>query len=73
MLDLSHLHHWVSLFQNIIQSPLMHLCHRGKISKILLCLMIVKVGLLTCQTFRNNHFHLLISVESATLKVSLYC
>jgi hypothetical protein len=29
-----------SLFLNIIQSVLMHLCHRGKISKITLCLMI---------------------------------
>ena len=33
----------------------------------------VKLGLLTCQTFTNGHFHFLITVEPATSKVSLYC
>jgi len=44
MLDVLDLNNWVSLFHNIIQRVLMNLCHRGKISKIPLCLMISKGG-----------------------------
>jgi hypothetical protein len=32
----------------------------------------IKLGLLTCQTFKNSHFHFLFFVESFALKVSHY-
>jgi hypothetical protein len=73
MLDILDLYDWVSLFHNIIQRVLMNLCHRGEISKIPLCVMIGKRGVLTCQIFTNNHYHFPVSVELVTFKGSLYC
>ena len=45
MLDDLDLYDWVSLFHNIIQRVLMNLCHRGKITKIQLCLIKDRRGL----------------------------